>query len=245
MTSTSRLTYNINSLNNSLDINNKYDTYGNNLKHENINNDIIYQSQNINQNENQNISVNKTNSLIHYQTYSNDNNNYNNTSYDLYNDNRFILLHSRLDEINDTINKNKMEKENFIHSKISTTENILDNNNENSSRKIKEIKCSIRKLSLLFEEIKKYSKEINVQTDEILGNFENKFNLRMKEEQEKRKNLEKRLKNMIDSKFKEMKYKLYDNSKERFNKLEEIKNKIDSQIPQLGEIVDDEKKQEN
>ena len=37
-----------------------------------------------------------------------------------------------------------MEKENLIHIKITTTEMLLDNNNENRERKIKEIKNSIK-----------------------------------------------------------------------------------------------------
>ena len=159
-----------------------------------------------------------------------------------YNDNRFSRLYSRLDQINDKINKEKIEKENLIHSKISTTEMILDNNNENRARKIKEIKSSIKSLSLLFEQIKQFSKERTIQSNEILDNFENKFNLRLREEEEKRIFLEKKLKNMIDSKFRDMKVKIYNNSKEKFDELETLKNKIDEQIPHLQENYNNEKK---
>ena len=242
MSSPARLTYNINSRNYENDEINNYYTYNPNQNYENINKDILYQSQNPNQNDYQNISIlNQTNPLPYSQNqiYSNDNNSNSNISY---NENRFSRLHSRLDEINDKINKEKSEKENLIHSKITTTEMLLDNNNENRARKIKEIKSSIRGISLLFEQIKQFTKEKNLQSNEILENFENKFDLRLKEEQEKRINLEKRLKSMIDSKFRDMKCKLYDNSKERFNDLENLKNKMDIQIPQLQVIVNDEKK---
>ena len=244
MSSTTRLTYNINSRNNDIDTNNSYYTYNNiNQNYGNINKDIIYQPQN--SYENQNISLlNQTNPLPYNPVYLNDSNYINNSNINniSYNDNRFSRIHSRLDEINDKINKEKIEKENLIHSKITTTEMLLDNNNENKARKIKEIKTSIRGLSLLFEQIKQFTKEKNIQSNEILENFENRFNLRLKEEQEKRIILEKRLKSIIDSKFKDMKCKLYENSKERFNELENLKNKMDIQMPQLQAIVDDEKK---
>ena len=244
MSSTTRLTYNINSRNNDIDTNNSYYTYNNiNQNYGNQNKDIIYQPQN--SYENQNISLlNQTNPLPYNPLYLNDSNYINNSNINniSYNDNRFSRIHSRLDEINDKINKEKIEKENLIHSKITTTEMLLDNNNENKARKIKEIKTSIRGLSLLFEQIKQFTKEKNIQSNEILENFENRFNLRLKEEQEKRIILEKRLKSIIDSKFKDMKCKLYENSKERFNELENLKNKMDIQMPQLQAIVDDEKK---
>jgi hypothetical protein len=244
MSSTTRLTYNINSRNNDIDTNNSYYTYNNiNQNYGNQNKDIIYQPQN--SYENQNISLlNQTNPLPYNPVYLNDSNYINNSNINniSYNDNRFSRIHSRLDEINDKINKEKIEKENLIHSKITTTEMLLDNNNENKARKIKEIKTSIRGLSLLFEQIKQFTKEKNMQSNEILENFENRFNLRLKEEQEKRIILEKRLKSIIDSKFKDMKCKLYENSKERFNELENLKNKMDIQMPQLQAIVDDEKK---
>ena len=244
MSSTTRLTYNINSRNNDIDTNNSYYTYNNiNQNYGNQNKDIIYQPQN--SYENQNISLlNQTNPLPYNPVYLNDSNYINNSNINniSYNDNRFSRIHSRLDEINDKINKEKIEKENLIHSKITTTEMLLDNNNENKARKIKEIKTSIRGLSLLFEQIKQFTKEKNIQSNEILENFENRFNLRLKEEQEKRIILEKRLKSIIDSKFKDMKCKLYENSKERFNELENLKNKMDIQMPQLQAIVEDEKK---
>ena len=230
MSISSRLTYNINSLND-IDIINKNYTFKQN--NENINKDILCQSQN----DNFKISIlNRTTPLPYDQIYSTDINNIS------YNENRFNLLHSRLDEINDKINKEKMEKENLIHSKITTTEMLLDNNNENRERKIKEIKTSIRGLSLLFEQIKQYTKEKNIQRKEILESFENKFDLRLKEEQEKRNNLEKRLKSMIDSKFRDMKSKLNNNIKERNNEMENLKSKMDIKVPQLQAIVDDEKK---
>ena len=241
---TPRLTYNITSRNNNVDKNNNYYTYSNiNQNYENINNDILFQPQY--SYDNQNISLlNQTTPLPYNQVSPNDcsyinNSNINNISY---NDNRFSRIHSRLDEINDKINKEKMEKENLIHSKITTTEMLLDNNNENKARKIKEIKTSIRGISLLFEQIKQFTKEKNTQSNEILENFENRFNLRLKEEQEKRIILEKRLKSMIDSKFKDMKCKLYENSKERFNELENLKTKMDIQMPQLQATFNDEKK---
>ena len=239
MNSTSRFTYNINSRNINNDINNSYYTYNNNQNYENINKNIIYQSQNINPNDNQNISLlNQSNPLPYYQTYSNENN----ISYNSYNDNRFIRLNSRLNEINAKINKEKMEKENLILSKISTTEILLDNNNENRMRKIKEIKNSISDISLLFEQIKQSTKQRNKQSDEILEIFENKFNIRLKEEQDKRINLEKRLNTIIDNKFKDIKCKVYDNSKERFNELEDLKSKLNMKIPKLQATVDDERK---
>ena len=233
MSDGTRLTYNINSRNIDIDSNNNYYTYNPNQNYENINNDILYQSQN----PIQGVSILNQTTPLNYNNISCSN--INNMSY---NDNRFSRLHSRLDEINDKINKEKSEKENLIHSKITTTEMLLDSNNENRERKIKEIKSSIKGLSLLFEQIKEFTKAKNIQSNDILENFENRFNLRLKEEQEKRINLEKRLKNAIDSKFKEMRLKLYENSKERFDELDELKNKMDVQMPQLQTTVEELKK---
>ena len=237
MSSEQRLTYNINSRNDDIDQNNSYNTYNVNNNYEGINKDIIYQTQNPND-----IILNNTTPLTYNPIYTNDSNYISNINNSSFNDNRFSRLHSRLDEINDKINKEKMEKENLIHSKITTTEMLLDNNNESRARKIRDIKTSIRGLSLLFEQIKQFTKEKNMQSNEILENFENKFNLRLKAEQEKRINLEKRLKKSIDSKFKDMKRKLYENSKERFTELENLKSRMDIQIPTLQATVDDEKK---
>ena len=240
MSSEARLTYNINSRNNNVDQNNSYYTYNatNNFDN-NINRDIIYQTQTQNPND---LLLNNTAPILYNQTFTNESNCISNMINTSFNDCRFNRLHSRLDEINDKINKEKMEKENLIHSKITTTEMLLDNNNEAKARKLREIKTSIRGLSLLFEQIKQFTKEKNLQSEEILENFENKFNTRLKAEQEKRKILEKRLKNTIDSKFKEMKCKLYGNSKERFTDLETLKNNMDGQVPQLRAIVEEEKK---
>ena len=170
MASTTRYTYNITSQNNDLDRNNSYYTYNNYNNYDNTNNNNLYS-----QNQN-NSFLNQTTPLI----YKEDNNsNLNNITYNV---NRFNRLHSRLDEINEKINRDKDEKENYIHNKITTTEMILDNNNEIRARKIKEIKTSIRGLSALFEQIKNFSKESNSQSNEILENFENKFNMRLKQE---------------------------------------------------------------
>jgi tetrahydromethanopterin S-methyltransferase subunit G len=232
MASTTRYTYNITSQNNDLDRNNSYYTYNNYNNYDNINNNNLYT-----QNQNQNNSIlNQTTPLI----YNEDNNsNLNNITYNV---NRFNRLHSRLDEINEKINRDKDEKENYIHNKITTTEMILDNNNEIRARKIKEIKTSIRGLSALFEQIKNFSKESNSQSNEILENFENKFNMRLKQEQDKRINLEKRLKGVIDSKFKDMKIKIMDCSNERLDDLENLKNKMDEILPQMKMKVDESKK---
>jgi hypothetical protein len=237
MSSETRLTYNINSRNNNIDQNNSYYTYNANNNYDNINKDIIHQTQNQND-----ILLNNTAPLQSNQNYLNENSCLSNIMNSSYNDCRFNRLHSRLDEINDKINKEKMEKENLIHSKITTTEMLLDNNNETRARKLREIKTSIRGLSLLFEQIKQFTKEKNMQSDEILENFEIKFNGRLKAEQEKRKILEKRLKSAIDSKFKDMKCKLYDNSKERFTELENLKTKADAEVPQLKAVVEEERK---
>ena len=237
MSSETRLTYNINSINNNIEQNNSYYTYNANNNYDNINQDIIHQTQN-----QKDILLNNTAPLQTNQNYLNENSYLSNMMNSSYNDCRFNRRHSRLDEINDKINKEKMEKENLIHSKITTTEMLLDNNNETRARKLREIKTSIRGLSLLFEQIKQFTKEKNMQSDEILENFENKFNGRLKAEQEKRKILEKRLKSAIDSKFKDMKCKLYDNSKERFTELENLKNKADAEVPQLKAVVEEERK---
>lgn len=232
MASTTRFTYNITSQNNDLDRNNSYYTYNNYNNYDNINNNNIIYSQSQNHN---NSFLNQTTPLI----YNENNSNLNNISYNV---NRFSRLHSRLDEINEKINRDKDEKENYVHNKITTTEMILDNNNEIKARKIKEIKTSIRSLSALFEQIKNFSKENNSQSKEILENFENKFNLRLKQEQDKRINLEKRLKGVIDSKFRDMKSKIIDSSKERMDDFENLKNKMEEIVPQLKMKVDESKK---
>ena len=109
---TPRLTYNITSRNNDIDKNNSYYTYNNiNQNYENINKDILFQPQYLYDNQNTSL-LNQTTPLPYNPVYQNEisyinNSNINNISY---NDNRFSRIHSRLDEINDKINKEK-EKE--------------------------------------------------------------------------------------------------------------------------------------
>ena len=149
MDSAPRLTYNIVTQNNDNDQNNSYYTYNAN-NYENINKD--------NNLRNKTLSIlNLSTPLTYNPVYTKENKNNisnlnninnikspNNLNNDSFNDSRFSRLHSRLDEINDKINKEKMQKENFIHSKINTTEMLLNNNNEVRERKLKEIKSSIR-----------------------------------------------------------------------------------------------------
>ncbi len=47
-----------------------------------------------------------------------------------------------------------MDKESFIHNKITNTELILKNNNENCLRKINEVKNTLKSLTSLLEQIK-------------------------------------------------------------------------------------------
>jgi hypothetical protein len=91
------------------------------------------------------------------------------------NDYRFNRLHSRLDEINIKISKEKMDKESFIHNKITNTELILKNNNENCLRKINEVKNTLKSLTTLLEQIKLFTKGNNEETEEIFGKI--KINL--------------------------------------------------------------------
>ena len=67
--------------------------------------------------------------------------------------------------------------------------------------------------------------------------FENKFNLRMKEEETKRINLKKKLNNLIDSKFKDMIYKINEKNKEKSEEQEDLKKKIEEKLPQLKLII--------
>ena len=127
-----------------------------------------------------------------------------------------------MDEINSKISKEKLDKESFIHNKISNTEIILKTNNENCLKKINEIKNNIKSLYNFFDQIKLFTKKNSEETEQILDSFENKFNIRIKEEENKRINLEKKLKNLIDTKFNDMKYKI---SEKREEKIPQLNNK--------------------
>ena len=59
----------------------------------------------------------------------------------------------------------------------------------------------------------------------------------MKEEETKRINLEKKLNNLIDLKFKDMKYKINEKNKEKSEEQEDLKNKIEEKLPQLKLII--------
>ena len=52
----------------------------------------------------------------------------------------------------------------------------------------------------------------------------------MKEEETKRINLEKKLNNLIDLKFKDMKYKINEKNKEKSEEQEDLKNKIEEKL---------------
>lgn len=154
-----------------------------------------------------------------------------NTSNDI---NRFNRLHSRLDEINSKICQEKIERENLIHSKINTTEMLLDTNNQNSLRKLREMKTAISGLSVLFEQIRQLSKSRQIKSNDVLQNFENKFNSRLKEEANRRRNIEKKFSNIIDKKFKDLKSKIYEEAKDRNNTFENLQ-RFNGKLPELNE----------
>lgn len=251
-----RFTYNIDRKNNEQDqnINNaSYYTYNQNnydIENPNINNDIIYQSQdiNINNNNNPNSSyLNQTSPLPFNPKNIYEENNIINNSYNYpnninNNEIRFNRLHTRLDEINTKINKEKVDKESFIHNKITSTELMMKTNNENCLRKINEVKNTIKSLYNFFDQIKLFTKKSSEETEQILETFEKKFNTRLKEEESKRNNLEKKLMNLIDNKFKDMKFKINEKSKDKSEEQDEIKNKMEEQLPQLRGMVEEEKK---
>lgn len=199
---------------------------------------------------NKNINKSELNNYQDYQSQSmylpnsSSNLNYNinnNTSYSDINNPRFSRLHYRLDQISSKINQEKQERENLLHSKINTTEILLDNNFSNRIKKIRDIKESIRGLSSLFEQIKICTKKQEVESDQRIQSLENRFYLRLKEEENKRNNIEKKLSNLIDSKFKDMKCEIFNDSKERFNKVENLKIEFERRIPELKKVIKEEK----
>ena len=245
MSSPSRLTYDINRQNKDIDQNNaSYYTYNQNFNDDN-NKNIIYQNQDINNITQNNSFLNQTSPLpFNLRIPFKEDNLIINNSYNYQSNNeiRFNRLHSRLDEINSKISKEKLDKESFIHNKISNTEIILKTNNENCLKKINEIKNNIKSLYNFFDQIKLFTKKNSEETEQILDSFENKFNIRIKEEENKRINLEKKLKNLIDTQIKDMKYKISEKSKEKNEEQEDIKNKLEEKIPQLNNIIEEEKK---
>ena len=181
------------------------------------------------QKENNTDSKNYTNPIISQtQKY---NTNISNNSNDI---NRFSRLHSRLDEINSKISQEKVERENLIHSKINTAEMLLDSNNQNSLKKLREMKTKISELTVLFEQIKHLSKTRQIKCNDVLQNLENKFYSRLKEETNRRKNMEKKFSNIIDKKFKDLKFKLNEETKERNNSFENLKTS-NEKFPEFSE----------
>ena len=181
------------------------------------------------QKENNTDLKNYTNPIISQtQKY---NTNISNNSNDI---NRFSRLHSRLDEINSKISQEKVERENLIHSKINTAEMLLDSNNQNSLKKLREMKTKISELTVLFEQIKHLSKTRQIKCNDVLQNLENKFYSRLKEETNRRKNMEKKFSNIIDKKFKDLKFKLNEETKERNNSFENLKN-LNEKFPEFSE----------
>ena len=248
MSSPNRFTYNIDRLSLDKDKNNtSYYTYNPNYilesQNQNQNNDIIYQSNdliNVNNNQKSNTSyLNQTSPIPFHTTY----NNYQNLNLTNDNEMRFNRLNSRLEEINSKISKEKTDKEGFIHNKLTNTELVMKTYNETCLRKINEVKNDIKGLYNFFEQIKTFTKKNSEETDQILDSFENKFNARIKEEENKRINLEKKLNNLIDTKIKDMKYKINEKTKDKSEEQEELKNKLEEKLPQVRNIVDDERKQ--
>ena len=233
--------YNIIKPSNEFDQNPIYKTYNQDYNRETQNNDIIYQSQNIEKNPFNSILNQSSPIPFNSRNSYNENNNMNiNINND--NDDRFSRLNSRLDEINTKIDMEKIDKETFIQNKIASTELMLKINNENCLRKIKEAKNSIKDLYNFLDQIKLFSKKTNEETDKVLDSIEMKFNARIKEEQNQRINLEKKLKNLIETKFKDMKYKISEKSQEKSEDQEDVRNKIEEKLPQLKSDMDEEKK---
>ena len=171
MSSPSRLTYDINRQNKDIDQNNaSYYTYNQNFNDDN-NKNIIYQNQDINNITQNNSFLNQTSPLpFNLRIPFKEDNLIINNSYNYQSNNeiRFNRLHSRLDEINSKISKEKLDKESFIHNKISNTEIILKTNNENCLKKINEIKNNIKSLYNFFDQIKLFTKKNSEETEQIL-----------------------------------------------------------------------------
>ena len=213
-TGATRLTY-------SLSIPKDYNTQNFNLQNQTqLSNSYIYNTDI----KNVNNSAIQSQPLIYKTDFSNFSNDIN----------RFNRLHSRLDEINSKINQEKIERENLLHSKINTTEMLLDTNNQNSLRKLREMKNAINGLSNLFEQIKQVSRSRQIDCSNVLQNFEQKFNYRLKEEANRRKNIEKKFSSIIDKKYKDLKYKINEETKERSNIFENFK-KFNGKLPEFNE----------
>ena len=240
-----RYTYNFDRQNIEVDKNNtSYYTYNPNIisenQNQNQNNDIIYQNNDlININNTPDTSYMNQTSPIPFHTTLN---NYQNLNLSNENQMRFNRLNSRLEEINSKISKEKVDKESFIHNKLTNTELMMKNYNETCLKKINEVKNDIKNLYTFLEQIKMFTKKNSEETEQILDSFENKFNTRIKDEENKRINLEKKLNNLIDTKFKDMKYKINEKTKDKSEEQEELKNKLEEKLPQVRNVVDEERK---
>jgi hypothetical protein len=238
-----RYTYNFDRQNIEVDKNNtSYYTYNPNIisENQNQNNDIIYQNNDlININNTPDTSYMNQTSPIPFHTTLN---NYQNLNLNNENQMRFNRLNSRLEEINSKISKEKVDKESFIHNKLTNTELMMKNYNETCLKKINEVKNDIKNLYTFLEQIKMFTKKNSEETEQILDSFENKFNTRIKDEENKRINLEKKLNNLIDTKFKDMKYKIIEKTKDKSEEQEELKNKLEEKLPQVRNVVDEERK---
>ena len=156
---------------------------------------------------------------------------------------KLLSLNNRLENVFSKIKKEKNKNVLIIHSKINMKETLIKYDKDNKIKKIRKIKNDINNLNTLFEFIKQITFEQNINENQRLKEFEEKFNKRLKNEQNIRKNTERNLNILINDKYQKLKNDIKDFSQEGYNEMEKLKIKGEQKIEELKLKIYDEKKE--
>lgn len=156
---------------------------------------------------------------------------------------KLLSLNSRLENVYSKIKKEKNKNELIIHRKIDMKETLIKYEKDNNFRKIRKLKNDINNLNSLFELIKQFTFEQNINENQRLNEFEEKFNKRFENEQNIRKSTERNLSILINDKYQKMKSDIKDFSEEGSDEIEKLNNKKEQKIGELKRIIHDEKKE--
>ena len=156
---------------------------------------------------------------------------------------KLLNLNNRLENVYLKIKKEKNKNDLIIHSKINMKETLIKFDKDNNIKKIRKIKNDINNLNSLFELIKKFSFEQNINENQKLNEFEEKFNKRLKNEQNIRKNTERNLSILINDKYQKLKNDIKDFSLEGCDEIKKLSIKKEQKIGELKHMIHDEKKE--
>lgn len=158
------------------------------------------------------------------------------------NEQKINKLNSRLDKIFEQVNFEKQQNTSIINYSINSKEISLKVEQNRNIQKIKKLKIKMQYLSSLFSRMKNNTKNNQIQINDFLTSFENKFNKKIKQIENQRNKTEFEMSDLINRQFSNLRNNYINIGKENDKNLKNTKENILKQIKFLFEQIENEKK---